>query len=592
MRRHLIKVIGVCCILLASVRVNSEPPADTRDSIQRRRPVAIVPILQGQQLAVANRDSGTVSVIDLAERKVVHEALIGQRLSDLCATNDPDRLLATDEAAHQLIVLRITPTKCIVERRIDVAPFPVSVRMQSDGTRAFVASLWSRTLSTVDLAADVGAANPVKLLHLPFAPREQLVIESRESDRANARESVRLVVADSFGSKLAVINPSEPTMESVREFPAHAIRSLRLHPKKRRLLVTHQMLSRLAHTTFDDVHWGSLMVNCFRSLELADVLDPKADLLKHSSLDYLGGPERGAGDPNDFVINQDGIQAIVLAGTDELIVDDGNHGYTRRLKLGSGPTAIALSLDGAQAYVTNTLSDSVTIVQLAEPRVLAKIELGPQPEETSVDRGERLFHNARLSHDRWFSCASCHVDGHTNGLPNDNMTDGSFGTPKRVPTLRGSADTAPYAWNGRFATLSEQIRHSVKSTMQGDALGDQEVADLEAYLRTLPPPPPVGGESKDAITRGAALFQQLDCKSCHAGPALTSPQIVDVKLRDEQGTSEFNPPSLRGVSQNGPYFHDGRAATLDAVFTRFRHQLDRELSTEELRDLIAFLNSL
>ena len=54
----------------------------------------------------------------------------------------------------------------------------------------------------------------------------------------------------------------------------------------------------------------------------------------------------------------------------------------------------------------------------------------------------------------------------------------------------------------------------------------------------------------------------------------------------------FNPPSLRGVSQGGPYFHDGRAATLTDVLTRYRHQLKGELSERERLDLRAFLEDL
>jgi len=61
---------------------------------------------------------------------------------------------------------------------------------------------------------------------------------------------------------------------------------------------------------------------------------------------------------------------------------------------------------------------------------------------------------------------------------------------------------------------------------------------------------------------------------------------------DEVGGRLFNPPSLRGVSQGGPYFHDGRAATLDEVFLKHRHQLRGDPSAGELQDLVAFLKSL
>ena len=53
----------------------------------------------------------------------------------------------------------------------------------------------------------------------------------------------------------------------------------------------------------------------------------------------------------------------------------------------------------------------------------------PAPEPDAVARGERLFHDARLSHDGWMSCHSCHVDGHTNGLVADTLGDGSYGAP-------------------------------------------------------------------------------------------------------------------------------------------------------------------
>ena len=596
--------------------------ADEAQSPHWRRPVALVVVEEGRQLITANRRSGSVSLLDPNGMKIIHEVSVGRQLSDVAVSStDRSLLLVTDEEAHELIAIRHSGDELAVRKRLSVSPYPVTVRVSADGTRAFVASLWSRTITVVDLAAWLGDAAELpnataRTIRMPFAPREMLFV-----DAAN-----KLIVADAFGSKLAVVDPvgwaSSPsgtsaserdpetkrgragspsyrktnacdeTIVSVRDLPAHGIRQLRLHPTKPRLVLTHQMLSRMAHTTFDDVHWGGLMVNCLRSLPLADVLDPKCDPLKGSDLEYLGGPERGAGDPAGFVMRPDGVIAVALSGTNELVLDDGNHLFAKRLKMEERPTAVAISPDGLHAYVVNTLSDSVTVVHLARRGIVGTISLGPTPKLTSADRGERLFHNARLSHDNWFSCASCHVDGHTNGQLNDNFTDGSFGTAKRVLSLRGVADTAPYAWSGRFETLADQIKHSIKSTMQGEALTDEQTSDLETYLRTLPPAPPIGSPDQTAVARGAALFERLDCARCHARPAFTSPRLADVKLKDEQGLSKYNPPSLRGISQNSPYFHDGRAATLDEVFTKFRHQLDSDLSADQLRDLTTYLNSL
>jgi YVTN family beta-propeller protein len=431
----------------------------------------------------------------------------------------------------------------------------------------------------------LSAADRVKIVRpiaLTFAPRELLSIE----------ESARLIVADAFGSKLAVINVEDGFVESIRDVPAHGIRQLRIHPAKPRLMFTHQMLNRMAPTTQDDVHWGGVMVNCLRSLPLAEVLNPAADPIKASLLDYLGGPEHGAGDPAGFVIRADGTAAVALSGTNEVAFDDGNRLYSRRVEVGVCPTAITMTADGRRAYVANTLSDSISLLDMNERRLVQTVPLGPTPDLTATDRGERLFHDSRLSHDRWFSCASCHIDGHTSGQLNDNKTDATFGTAKRVLTLLGVADTAPYAWNGRFATLGQQIRHSVLSTMQGEELSDAQVDDLESYLKTLPPPPAAGATDPVATKRGAALFQRLDCSRCHKEPVFTTPRVVDVKLSDERGQSRYNPPSLRGVSQNGPYFHDGRASSLQEVLGHFQHQLPVPLTDDEIQDLIEYLKTL
>jgi cytochrome c peroxidase len=207
-----------------------------------------------------------------------------------------------------------------------------------------------------------------------------------------------------------------------------------------------------------------------------------------------------------------------------------------------------------------------------------------------------LFYDARLSLDGWYSCHSCHTDGHTSGLLSDNLGDGGYGAPKRVLSLLGAGDTGPWAWNGTIPTLESQIRKSIESTMQGRKPRDEQVAALAAYLRTLTPPPALdslrGKTDAAAIERGRKTFESRGCASCHVPPSYASADSFDVSLKDELGATHFNPPSLRGVSQRGPYFHDNCAATLESVLIEHRHPPGSSLSAEELCDLIAFLNSI
>jgi cytochrome c peroxidase len=67
-------------------------------------------------------------------------------------------------------------------------------------------------------------------------------------------------------------------------------------------------------------------------------------------------------------------------------------------------------------------------------------------------------------------------------------------------------------------------------------------------------------------------------------------KTFDVGLSDEVGNQKFTPS--RGVGQGGPYFHDGRAATLEEVFTKHRHQLKMDLPRQQLDDLLGYLGSL
>jgi YVTN family beta-propeller protein len=567
----------------------ADTPVDNKGSAKAclRRPVALALAENSKWLFVANRGTGTVSVIDTRKGRVIGETDVGRALADISLTPDEKHLLAVDEAANELIVLTRNGPALEVVARVPVGTSPVGVRPTSDSKYCLVTSLWSRQLALVDLTTWDQAAAKLQVkraVGMPFAPRLLLPVA----------DTNKVVVADSFGGKLAVVDIAKSSVESVRALPAHQIRGLAWNGDGKNLLLTHQVLHADAHTTKPDIHWGNLIVNYVRALSRADVLNPDADLLKRSRLFPLGDVEHGTGDPAGLAVCLDGTRVVAVAGVGEVALGRENEDWTY-LSVGRRPTAVTVDAESRRAYVANTFSDSVTVVDVARKAKQTEIALGPQPELSRSERGEMLFFDAKLSHEGWLSCNSCHVDGHTNGLLNDNLSDGSFGTPKRVLSLLGVKDTAPWAWNGGVTELKDQIRTSLEVTMRGAKPTDEQVQDLEAFLKTLPPLPPLQAETtakKDAVRRGKDVFNQQGCGNCHAPPFYTSAKTYDVGLADEAGNKMFNPPSLRGVGQAGPYFHDNRAGSLDEIFTVHRHQLKKELTKEELADLVHFLRSL
>ena len=449
------------------------PPEANKSRL--RRPTALVFADAGAWLFVANRRSGSITIIDTSTSEVTAEVTVGRSLADLTLSPDGHHMLAVDEDARELILLSRRGPVLKVVHRLPVAPMPVSVRVV-DNARCFVALLWAHQIVEVDLKAV--PPRVTRVVPLPFAPREQLLVSD-----------AKLVVADAFGGRLAVVDINRGKVDSVRTLPAHNIRGLALCHDGQELWVAHQLLNGRAAATFDDVHWGNLMTNNVRVLRLNDLLNLQADVLRASRLHYLGDVGHAAGDPAQIAVSQDGTGVVALAGVGEIALHREKSHSWQRVTVGRRPTAVAISPDGGRAYVANQFTDSLSIVDLKKREVTAELALGPRPELSSIDRGELLFYDARLAHDGWMSCHSCHTDGHTNGLLADTLGDGSVGTPKRVLSLLGVRDTAPYAWNGSMADLDSQVRKSILTTMHGNKPSEQQVADLAAYLRTLPPPP-------------------------------------------------------------------------------------------------------
>ncbi len=158
---------------------------------------------------------------------------------------------------------------------------------------------------------------------------------------------------------------------------------------------------------------------------------------------------------------------------------------------------------------------------------------------------------------------------------------GRFGWKAQIPTIDEFARdavsvelgmTLPYADGMTFGRLQDD-----------DAVPDPEVdqATLDSlafFMRALGPPPrQPGADSGDAVA-GEAVFEAVGCAGCHIpaldGPDGPVPLYSDLLLHEilpegalgieEAGASmtEFRTAPLWGLSESGPWLHDGRADTL------------------------------
>ncbi|MEX1186343.1 MAG: c-type cytochrome [Gemmatimonadaceae bacterium] len=129
-----------------------------------------------------------------------------------------------------------------------------------------------------------------------------------------------------------------------------------------------------------------------------------------------------------------------------------------------------------------------------------------------------------------------------------------------------------------------------------------KLAALRAYQHSLQTPaPPAGSFDAAAAARGRLVFN-ANCASCHVGATGTDNNSGVLHDPSETGMSaayamrtankRYRTTPLRGLWQHPPYFHDGSAATLDAVVAHYNNVRRLGLSASQQGDLVQFLKSL
>jgi len=201
------------------------------------------------------------------------------------------------------------------------------------------------------------------------------------------------------------------------------------------------------------------------------------------------------------------------------------------------------------------------------------------------------------------------------------------------PTEMGMPDETTVVT--RISSIPGYREQFKKVFHRDDALDYDNIAKaIAAYIRTLVTPNSpfdryLEGDKNavsSAVLQGHHDFIEIGCASCHfwvnfSGPVPglafqmgegfyeLFPNFVGSKydklyrLQEDLGrylvTKEeihkrmWRVPTLRNVAVTAPYFHNGSVGTLkEAIRVMVRTQLDKELTAQQVSDIITFLNSL
>ncbi len=275
----------------------------------------------------------------------------------------------------------------------------------------------------------------------------------------------------------------------------------------------------------------------------------------------------------------------------------------------------------------------------------------PHLDARKIALGKKLFNDPRLSHDNQISCSTCHVlgKGGDDGNARSIGIHGAVGVIN-APTVLNSALNFRQFWDGRSATLEDQVEVPILSGIEmgsswpeaiaklrsspeylgdfgriyGDGIQSDHVKDsIAEFERSLTTPNSrfdryLRHDTKALSTQeqeGCKLFKSLGCASCHQGVGMGGnmyqkmgvvvPYFTDATHISRADRGRFNVtgdprdmfmfkvPSLRNVALTAPYFHDGSAATLaDAVRSMGKYRLGRPLSERDVELIVAFLKTL
>ena len=605
---------GRALTLMAEIPVGLEPVS--------------VAVRNDREIWVANWLSDSVSVVDLKTWNVTRTFDVGDEPTDIVFAGQTREMAfvcvsgssqikvydpATPSAAPQVIAIR--------------GKQPRALTRDANGSRVFVSIFESGNQTTTVPAASVAAGggppapNPSMSGSLPAAPGVGLIVKWNGSGWSDERSDGRwtsfipYTLAD---VDIAVLDTSgaTPTLNrEVHNVGTH-IGNAVVDPAGNQLLVVNDEARN--NVRFEPNLRGRFLNTRVSMVGLASATVTPVDLNQHIDYGVPAGSDAERANslalPADIVRATDGTLYVAATGSGKVGVLDPLGAVQARIAVGQGPTGLALNPKRKLLYVLNRFDETVSIVDTTTRAQIGVALVGFNPEPASLVHGRRFLYDAGLSAHGDLACASCHANGHRDGIAWDlGDPQGAMQTvpnpigiigvgpsvfhpmkgPMTTQSLRGIIGTEPLHWRGDRAQLSN-FNPAFMNLLGGPRqLAPDEMVDFQSFIRSLTYPPnpnenldrtfpnPATGPN---AARGGQLFNTarfdggvFTCNECHTttqgfGTGTSGFLIPGIALQESQ---DFKVPQLRGEYQKTGFIrapgeqitgygfiHDGSTDTL------------------------------
>ncbi len=580
----------------------------------------------GSRLYVVGQESNQLLVVDPAKGNVLQRIEVGIRPHSVAVTPDNKKAYVTNQWSDNIYVIDLEKGR--VADTVAGGSGPAGVILSTDQKSLYVVNSYSSDISIFDLESLKekrrlkAGNNPVSAAFSPdgtsvyISSRRSLkvpygsppVTEMTVANAVTQRVSERRMFKNAYIMENVKVTPSGDMAVSTLVRPKNLIPSIQV---EKGWMMTHGIGiiqrkegGKIAQLLLDEP-------NAYYPDPFDLVISPdgKRAYVSHSGVNMIS------------VIDLDEIRELLNESTEgQLQVLANNLGISSRyvvarIPTGSNPKGMELSRDGHLLYVAERLEDRIAVINTSSLETEKTISLGGPTRITVARHGRQLFNNAGHTFQTQYACYTCHPDTHEDGLVY-NMAARDMGRNlANVQTLRDIGDIPPYKWNGKNQTIYKQdgMRFSMVLT-RTEAFSYKELDALVAYIVTGMKNPPnlrfnPTGELTGAQLRGKEIFyrdsdnfgQEIPesnrCYSCHPPPYFTNLQLADVgSLSVTDDSMKFDVPQLNNVYESAPYLHDGKAATLEELWTKFNtndtHGVANDMSKDQLNDLVEFLKSI
>ena len=509
---------------------------------------------------VANADADSVSFLDARAGKLSREVLLGgaHPQVDDSGRFEPGigpRALALAPGGGMLYVTgewsghvyAIDTAAAAVVRDASVCAEPIGVVVSPDGQTVYVAC------SQEDRVVELDAQS--------LAIKSSVSCDRRPWGLGWSSDRSRLYVTHLLGPGVTVLAPSplsivntwatadgppqsDPTDNTGAEDPllphgpARGLYDVAARPGSSEVWVAHMMLG-------TDTPQPQLVFNdtAFPALSLFDAKATAVggNQLARLSVSAVAGDNGAFGDvvaaPHAIAFSPDGKLAFVAdTGSDDVLVVDATTRYEATLVRplsGHQPEGVAVSGDG-HVYIDQRNTSDVAVLSYkagdAGPVVILgatipRLTSDPMPQEMRL--GQHVFYSANsddmpITQDHWVACATCHVEGRS-----DAVTWLFEQGPRDTPSNAGGTVHTGFLFRTAARTKVQDYWRTINIEQGGhfDPSIPALSADLDAvaaYVNlAIPYPRPSTILDPAAVSAGRALFGSLGCSGCHAGAFFT-----------------------------------------------------------------------